>query len=102
MLWLWIRLDYSICYLLMLILAAFMLFFFVFWSPYTGKMDTIGSICNILLQIFFLLATKLRNEGLIPSSYDNDLIFCLVISIFCCTCFCLSIARVILAICCRE
>lgn len=84
LLWGWISLGFSSCQIPMEIMAVFMLLFLIFCRPYKGKMDTIGSISNILLQLSFLLEITLRNSGVISPSYNIDVILCFIIALFCC------------------
>lgn len=97
LLWFWIRLGFSFSLIPMLAISIFFLIFLIVRRPYIGKVDTFGSICNIVLQISMLLVVKLRNEGMIPSAYDSDIILCFAITGLCICCFLFSIVRVILA-----
>lgn len=99
LLWAETSLGLSSCLIVMQVMAVSMLIFLVLYRPYVGKMDTVGSIGNILLQLSFLLMITMRNEGVIPRSYDTDVILCFVITLFCTCCFVFSVVRLILTAC---
>lgn len=95
LLWLWIQLDYGFCLYGMLVMAGLMLLFMLLHRPYIGKVDTIGGIANILLQISFLLVIFFRNMEMLSSDDNTDRLLCFAITITLIGVFVFNVVRVI-------